>query len=148
MKYAGPADSTMTNAAIEKSIISRMKFLGYKQTSNKPHLIVSFKMYPDSLGFRGYDQPDIESWMVTEKETEKYHTKQLDLSRGTLLIQFFDRRQNRSIWQGYSTSLYGEIDFRDSRNLRNAVISILDKYRLWAEGFLENVAARPAEINN
>lgn len=148
MKYVGPADSTMTNATIEKSIISRMKFLGYKQTSNKPHLIVSFKMYPDSLGFRGYQQPDIESWIVTQNETEKYHIKQLDLSSGTLLIQFFDRRQNRSIWQGYSTSLYGEIDFSDSRNLRNAVISILDKYRFWAEGFIENVAARPAEINN
>jgi hypothetical protein len=148
MKNAGPVDSTMTNAAIERSIVSRMKFLGYKQTSNKPHLIVSYKMFTDSLDFRGYDQPAIESWIVMEKETEKYTKKRLELATGTLLIQFFDRRQNRSIWQGYSTSMYGEIDFRDNRNLRNAVISILDKYRFWAEGFIENVAARPAEINN
>jgi hypothetical protein len=148
MKNAGPRDSTMTNSMIKKTILSRMKFLGYKQSENKPDLIISYKMFPDSLAFRGYDQPAIESWIITEKETEKYTRKRLDLTTGTLLIQFFDRRQNRSIWQGYSTSLYGEIDFSDNRNLRNAVISILDKYRFWAEGFMENVAARPADVNN
>ena len=31
MKPAGPADSSMTNDVIEKSIVARMKFLGYKQ---------------------------------------------------------------------------------------------------------------------
>ena len=148
MKQAGAVDSTMTNSVVEKSILSRMKFLGYKQTANKPHLIISFKMFPDSLKFRGYEQPDIEAWIETEIESLKYHKKKLDMTTGTLLIQFFDRRQNRSIWQGYSTSVYGDIDFNDNRNLRNAVISILDKYRFWAEGFIENAAIRAQEINN
>ena len=49
MKPAGAPDSTMTNEVIEKSIISRMKFSGYKQNPNKPHLIIGFKMYADSL---------------------------------------------------------------------------------------------------
>jgi Domain of unknown function (DUF4136) len=149
MRHVGAAnDSSMTNSIIEKSILSRMKFLGYKQTQNRPHLIISFKMFPDSLKFRGYDQPDIESWILTEKENLKYHKKQVDLTTGTLLIQLFDRKQNRTIWQGYSTSLYGDIDFHDNRNLRNAVISILDKYRFWAAGFIENAALKPSEINN
>lgn len=136
-------DTTMTNEIIEKSVISRMKFLGYRQTSNKPHLIVSFKMFSDSLKFTGYNQPEIEEWIKAQKEDMEYNSKKIDMKTGTLLIQFFDRRQNRSIWQGYATTLYGSIDFNNQRHLRNAVISILDKYRFWAEGFVEASSSPP-----
>src|SRR5688572_33489307 len=53
MKPAGIVDSSMMNEVIEKSIVSRMKFLGYRQVSNKPHLIIGFKMFNDSLKFNG-----------------------------------------------------------------------------------------------
>ena len=137
MKPAGIVDTTMMNETIEKSIVARMKFLGYRQASNKPHLIVGFKMFNDSLKFNGYIQPDIEEWVRNQKEDINYDPQKYNLKTGTLLIQFYDRRQNRSIWQGYATTQYGSIDFNNSRHLKNAVISILDKYRFWAEGFLE-----------
>lgn len=139
-------DMTMTNETIEKSIISRMKFLGYRQTDSRPHLIVGFKMFEDSLVFTGYNQPDIEEWVRGEDENLDYDQKKLDLKTGTLLIQFYDRRQNRSIWQGYATTLYGSIDFHSDRHLRNAVISILDKYRFWAEGFIEGVSSSDQDL--
>lgn len=141
-------DSSMTNTTIERSILSRMKFLGYRQTENKPHLLVSFKMFEDSMKFNGYNQPEIERWVTESKEDISYDPKKLDLKSGTLLIQLYDRKQNRSIWQGYSTDLYGAIDFRDKRTLRNAVISILDKYRFWAEGFIENNGQEQATLSN
>lgn len=137
MKPIGFQDSTMVNDQIEKSILSRMKFLGYRQTDHRPHLIVGFKMFKDSLYFNGYNQPDIEEWVKSQNEQLNYDPQKYDLKTGTLLIQFFDRRQNRSIWQGYATTLYGGIDFNNERHLRNAVISILDKYRFWADGFVE-----------
>lgn len=137
MKPAGMVDSSMSNSVIEKSIVARMKFLGYRQATNKPHLIIGFKMFNDSLKFNGYIQPDIEEWARNQKEDLNYDQQKYDLKTGTLLIQFYDRRQNRSIWQGYATTMYGSIDFNNSRHLKNAVISILDKYRFWAEGFLE-----------
>lgn len=130
-------DSSMMNDQIEKAIISRMKFLGYKQSATRPHLIIAFKMFADSLRFNGYNQLDIEEWIRTQKEDLSYDKQKYTLSEGTLLIQFFDRRQNRSIWQGYATTLYGQIDFQNSRHLRTAVVSILDKYRFWADGFIE-----------
>ncbi|MDH4058914.1 MAG: DUF4136 domain-containing protein [Cyclobacteriaceae bacterium] len=142
MRPVGVEDTTMVNEVIEKSIISRMKFLGYKQTDNKPHLIIGFKMYGDSLRFNGYNQPDIEEWIKSQDENIEYDAKKLNLKTGTLLIQFFDRRQNRSIWQGYATTLYGGINFNNERHLRNAVISILDKYRFMAEGFSEGNTAQ------
>jgi hypothetical protein len=137
MKPAGIIDTTMVNEVIEKSIVARMKFLGYRQASNKPHLIIGFKMFNDSLKFNGYIQPDIEEWVRNQKEDINYDPQKYNLKMGTLLIQFYDRRQNRSIWQGYATTQYGSIDFNNSRHLKNAVISILDKYRFWAEGFLD-----------
>ena len=146
MRPAAPTDSTMTNEMIEKSIIARMKFLGYRQTSNRPHLIIGFKMFNDSLRFHGYNQPDIEEWIRTQNENLNYDAKDFNLRTGTLLIQFYDRRQNRSIWQGYATTQYGSIDFNNNRHLRNAVISILDKYRFWAEGFLEGATARENDL--
>ena len=142
------ADSSMTNDQIEKSIISRMKFLGYKQTATRPHLIIGFKMFSDSLKFNGYDQMDIEEWVKSQKVDIEYDKQKYTMAKGTLLIQFFDRRQNRSIWQGYATTLYGSIDFQNSRHLRNAVVSILDKYRFWADGFMEGQNQQIAEDPN
>lgn len=146
MKPAGIADSTMVNELIEKSIVSRMKFLGYRQSDSKPHLIIGFKMFQDSLRFNGYNQPDIEEWVRNQDETLNYDPKKLNMRTGTLLIQFYDRRQNRSIWQGYATTMYGSIDFNNQRHLRNAVISILDKYRFWAEGFIEGTTADSRDL--
>lgn len=137
MRPIGIHDSSMVNLVIEKSIVSRMRFLGYKQSEHRPHLIIGFKMFTDSLNFNGYNQPDIEEWMKNQNEDLNYEQQKFELKTGTLLIQFFDRRQNRSIWQGYATTLYGGIDFHNNRHLKNAVISILDKYRFWADGFID-----------
>jgi hypothetical protein len=145
MRPAGAIDTTMMNEVIEKSIIARMKFLGYRQVANKPHLIIGFKMFADSLKFNGYNQPDIEEWARTGKEDLNYDPQKFNMKSGTLLIQFYDRRQNRSIWQGYATTMYGSINFGNNRHLKNAVISILDKYRFWAEGFIENGGALAEE---
>ncbi len=141
-------DSTMNNEMIEKSITSRMKFLGYKKTNIRPHLIVSYKMFLDSLKFNGYSQPEMEIWIKNGKDDATYEQKKYNLKTGTLLIQFYDRRQNQSVWQGYATMLYGNIDFGNQRHLRNAVISILDKYRIWADGFLHQQAKNEEEISN
>ena len=144
MHAVGETDTSMMSDAIEKSIISRMKFLGYKKNESRPHLIIGFKMFADSLNFNGYIQPDIEQWIKGQDQALNYDPKVYNLKSGTLLIQFFDRRQNRSVWQGYATAVYGGIDFNNQRHLRNAVISILDKYRFWAEGFVEGT--QTAEI--
>jgi hypothetical protein len=130
-------DSSMINSVIEKAIGSRMRFLGYRQSHKKPHLLVYFKMFPDSLMFNGIHQPKIEDWIVNQDENLDYNMQKLELKTGTLLIQFFDKRKNCTVWQGYSTAFYGSINFSENRNLRNAVVSILDKYRFWAEGFMD-----------
>jgi hypothetical protein len=147
MRPVFEVDSSMRNEVIEKSIAARMKFLGYKKTTTRPHLIISYKMFPDSLRLRGYVQPELEQWLKTKNNNLKYDKKKFNLKTGTLLIQFYDRRQNQSVWQGYSTMLYGDLNFNNNRQLRNAVISILDKYRVWADGFLQEQAKIEQQAN-
>lgn len=130
-------DKLAKDPAIEKLIIDRMKFLGYKRSEKKPNLLVSYKVYVDSLNFNGYNQPDISSWIKTQKQDLDYNPLKFKMAQGTLLIQLYDRKQNRSIWQGYATTNYGNITYNDERALRNAVLSILDKYRFFAQGFEE-----------
>lgn len=139
LENANPVyDSSVTNEIIEKVIKDRLAVQGYKYKREKPNLLVSYKIYFDSLKFHGYDQPDIEDWVKFSKTTIDYNKHSYTLKKGTLLIQLYDRKQDRSIWQGYATGVYGNIYFNNERQLKIAVRSILDRYRFLAEDFMEN----------
>ena len=131
-------DTTFTDDIIENVIKSRLTVQGYRYKADKPNLLVSYKIYYDSLTFRGYDQPDIESWVKLSSTEKDYDPHKYNLKKGTLLIQLYDRKQERSIWQGYATGVYGNIYFNNDRQLKIAVRSILDRYRFLAEDFMEN----------
>ncbi len=125
------------SSMIQSSIESHMNFLGYKINDRKPDLLLSYTVYMDSLKFRGYEQPEIEEWMQKKDRDLNYDQLKLNIPKGTLLIQVFDRKQNVSIWQGYATDSYGAVNFADEREVRNAVRSILNKYQFFADGFLD-----------
>jgi len=129
-------EGTANSGLIESSIISHMKLLGYKFKNKKPDLMVSYRVFGDSLKLRGYNQPEIEEWAKHSKRNLEYSPKNLKLNNGTLYLQIYDRKKEAPIWQGYATQEYGAIDFNNERNVRNAVRSILDKYQFFADGFL------------
>jgi len=131
-------DTVVSHEVIEDIIKSRLQTQGYNYRLEKPNLLVSYKIYYDSLNFRGYDQPDIETWVKYEKNSEDYSPRKYELRKGTLLIQLYDRKQERSVWQGYATGVYGNIYFNNERQLKIAVRSILDRYQFLAEDFMEN----------
>ncbi len=131
-------DTTVSYEVIENIIKTRLQTQGYNYKLEKPNLLVSYKIYYDSLNFRGYDQPDIETWSKYETEDVEYNPRKYELRKGTLLIQLYDRKQERSVWQGYATGVYGNIYFNNERQLKIAVRSILDRYQFLAEDFMEN----------
>lgn len=139
LENANPTiDTSFSNEIIEKVIKDRLAVQGYKYKNEKPNLLVSYKIYFDSLKFHGYDQPEIEDWVKYSKTTVDYNKHAYTLKKGTLLIQLYDRKQDRSIWQGYATGVYGNIYFNNERQLKIAVRSILDRYKFLAEDFMEN----------
>ncbi len=121
---------------IENSIVSHMKFLGYKLKNRKPDLMISYRVFEDSLKLRGYNQPEIKNWVKTSKRNLDYEPKRVRLNNGTLYLQIYDRKREAPIWQGYATQEYGKINFTNERQVRNAIRSILDKYQFFADGFL------------
>lgn len=125
------------NNVISGAIESHMNFLGYKRRGRKPDLLLSFSIFQDTLSLRGYDQPDIEEWVNRPDRDLEYNKLDIGINKGTLFIQFFDRKQNVSIWQGYATDKYNRVDLSDQREVRNAIKSILNKYQFFSQEFIK-----------
>ncbi len=70
-------------------------------------------------------------------EAEDYDPIKCDLREGTLLIAFFDKEGEKSVWQGYASGLFGNKYYNNEKSIRNAVNSILDEYQILADGFAQ-----------
>lgn len=70
-------------------------------------------------------------------EGEEYDPIKCDLKEGTLLIAFFDKDGEKSVWQGYASGLFGNKYYNNEKSIRNAVNSILDEYQILADGFVK-----------
>ena len=137
-KSSGP-DSSLQNQVIEDAIRARMELQGYKYSDNNPRLLVSYKIFYDSLFFTGYEQPDIELFVEYEDNIDKeMDPVKYNLRQGTLLVLMYDRERKKSIWQGYASGVFGNQYFSDKRYLQGAVRSIFDQYKVFAEGFVVN----------
>lgn len=140
---------------IEKSLGSTLKAWGYRQNERKPDLFVIYSLYFDDLKLRGYNQPSFKTWaqqnfkkdqIAIASDTldrsdngsqltslgEEYNEKNLDLTEGTLLVSFFDRKRNQTVWQGYASGVYGDNKQRNDRIVRSAIVQIMDEYKILA----------------
>ncbi len=129
------SEENIQNKMIADEIKFRMELLGYKQTDRKPDLLVSYRIFFDDLRFTGYNQPSIEEWARSEDEEEEYDPIKYSLRQGTLLVLLFDGKQQRTVWQGYASGIFGNQLFNGERYLKRPVRQIFDKYRFLAEGF-------------
>ncbi len=135
-RSSGP-DSSMQNNIIEDAIKARMELQGYEYTTQNPRLLVSYKIFYDSLFFTGYEQPDIELFLEYEENIDQeMDPVKYNLRQGTLLVLMYDRERKKSIWQGYASGVFGNQYFADKRYLQGAVRSIFDQYKVFAEGFV------------
>lgn len=131
------ADSSIQNDIIESSIRARMELQGYDFNEDDPRLLVSYKIFYDSLFFTGYDQPDLEMFIEYEESIDQeMDPVKYNLREGTLLVLIYDRERKKSIWQGYASGVFGNQYFSDKRYLQGAVRSIFDQYKVFAEGFV------------
>ena len=131
------ADSRLQNDNIESAIRARMELQGYEYTTRDPRLLVSYKIFYDSLFFTGYDQPDIELFIEYEENIDQeMDPVKYNLRQGTLLVLMYDRERKKSIWQGYASGVFGDSFYSDKRYLQGAVRSIFDQYKVFAEGFV------------
>ncbi|MCC5931580.1 MAG: DUF4136 domain-containing protein [Cyclobacteriaceae bacterium] len=123
-------ESAELRATVEEAIQRRMELQGYKQEEANPDLLVSFKVFNGNFKFNGYNQPDIESWMSSEREDEQYIPVSYNMHEGTIIVILWDRKKRRVVWQGYATSMFGNPQ-QNEKYVRWAVRSIFDQYKVF-----------------
>jgi hypothetical protein len=131
MDYDNGLDS-ISNLLIKKSITNHLELLGYSYDGGQPGFLVNYFYFSDSLKYKGYDQPEMESFLKggddRSKRKERYIKKDFKITNGTFVINFTDQENYSMIWQGYTTDLYQDQIFEDPRKTRIAVISVLKSY--------------------
>jgi hypothetical protein len=125
-------ESPLEKKVVEETIQHYMEVLGYSYQEEAPTFYINYLYLPDSLSYKGYEQPEFFKFVKfgkdEDKDKEKYQAKKLKIKSGTLIISFIEQKNYATIWQGYTTDLYKEDIQTDPRKTRLAVLSILKNY--------------------
>lgn len=133
-------DSIIPEDLIMRNITNRLSVLGYERSDNKPNLLIGFRIYYNDFMFNGWEQPEIELWLEEKGYVkEEFEKIKYRLKEGTLIILLVDRKQNKTVWQGYNSGLIDVSSLDNERFIRGSVRLIFDKYRVFAEGYLKEV---------
>lgn len=155
--FAGSLEEKET---IERYLSGTLRAWGYDFTERRPGLMIFYSVYYEDLNFKGFNQPEFQSWIrsnysekqvIFKKDTlpdgtiedafvqegrndssETYDKIDYKLREGTLLISMFDRKKHKVIWQGYASGIFGPDNLKNERIMRSAIGKILDEYKLLA----------------
>lgn len=135
---------------IEKYLIQTLTSWGYKQKSKKPDLVIFYSFYFDSFDFLSYNQPSFEHWIRSNyhdglivdtldtnyprirRSNENYNKTRLSLQEGTILISFYDRKKQTTVWQGFASGVFGPDNISNKRTFRYVINRIMYEYKLLA----------------
>ncbi len=143
------ADSTITPQFIKRVISSRMSSQGFRQNSEKPDLLVTYKLFYSEVKYRGYDQPSFQYWLQKqgvkveeeEDEEEKDSLKNTDVdeqydkvkymeNQGMLVIYVIDNKKGHTIWQGYTNAHFDYLSPSLKLDITRATSFVMDQFRL------------------
>ncbi len=139
----------------EKYVGSVLSAWGYRNKEKRPDFYVFYSIYYDDLTMKGYNQPDLKQWsglngqyidqienfdsiayenaIDTTRSRKRrqldYDAINFDMKEGTILISFFDRRKEKTVWQGYASGVFGSDKIKNERTLRSAIIKIMDEFK-------------------
>lgn len=140
-----PEDSAAYYTAIERTITSRLGSQGFRRDSEKPDLLINYKLFKDSVRYRGYDQPNFDYWLskravdfeLTEEELEKQREKDETYNRvkfleknGLLVIYVIDNKRGNTIWQGYTAGEFDLLSPDGQSDITKATYRVMDQFRL------------------
>ena len=150
------SDTTELKPILEKSIGAKLYAQGYRYEEKKPDLFVGYRIFSNDFKMTGYDQVDIENYvledwperLLTEDDVyvsppppghpdTDYYSNQYQMKEGTLLITFYDRKKDQTVWSGYASGVFSR-DADLKRNLRIATNKIFKEFRLIADGYVLN----------
>lgn len=139
------SDTSRLGAVLREAIQTRLQQQGYRAATQRPDLLVNFRVFEGAVNLRGYNQEELERW-ATEHEGEDAATPARErtgyqpvrrlLTDGTLLVTLVDARSQQAIWNGYTSGVNVPDNDRAEIVLRRSVRAIFDRYRILAKGFV------------
>lgn len=138
-------DTTLITPILNSTIGARLGSQGFREQENKPDLLVSYKIYTDSIRYRGYVQPEFDYWLnrtgmtyrndegEIEREQEKdetYNMVRYAENRGMLVIYVIDSRKGTTIWQGYTAANFNLEDPNFPADITRAAYRVMNEFKI------------------
>jgi hypothetical protein len=127
------------------TIGARLGSQGFKEQPAKPDLLVSYKIFTDSIKYRGYVQPEFNFWLerrgvtiINQKgELEKKQEKDETYSQvkyaengGMLVIYVIDNKKGNTIWQGYTATNFDFESPNFQSEITRAAYRVMNEFKV------------------
>lgn len=138
-------DTSSISPVLSATIGARLGSQGFKEQDIKPDMLVSYKVFMDSVKYRGYVQPDFNNWLrrggVTivndegdeEKEQEKdetYNRVKYSQNEGMLVIYVIDSKKGSTIWQGYTAANFDYNSPNFQSDITRAAYRVMNEFKI------------------
>lgn len=138
-------DTTVISPVLTATIGARLGSQGFREQESKPDLLVSYKIFTDSIRYRGYVQPEFDYWMnrtgytfrndegEIEREQEKdetYNQVRYSQNKGMLVIYVIDSKKGNTIWQGYTAADFDLASPNFSADITRAAYRVMNEFKI------------------
>ena len=138
-------DTTIVAPILNSTISARLGSQGFREQKAKPDLLVSYKIYTDSIKYRGYVQPEFDYWLNRngntfrndegdiEREQEKdetYNMVRYAENGGMLVIYVIDSKKGNTIWQGYTAAKFDFEDPNFPADITRAAYRVMNEFKI------------------
>lgn len=138
-------DSTMISPVLTATIGARLGSQGFREHDTKPDLLVSYKIFMDSIRYRGYVQPEFDNYLqrmsnVPEKEDgdldkeqerdETYNHVKYSQNQGMLVVYVIDSKRGNTIWQGYTAANFDTDSPNFQSDITRAAYRVMNEFKV------------------
>lgn len=138
-------ESSLMSPVMNATIGARLGSQGFRQQEEKPDLLVSYKIFTDSIKYRGYVQPEFDYWLKRrgttyrddegelareQEKDETYNQVKYNKNDGMLVIYVIDSKQGNTIWQGYTATKF---DFESpdfQADITRAAYRVMNEFKI------------------
>ncbi|MBN7813472.1 DUF4136 domain-containing protein [Algoriphagus sp. H41] len=144
VESAGPDSSTLASV-LNATIGARLGSQGFREQVSKPDMLVSYKIFSDSIRYRGYVQPEFDYWLnrtgqtyrneegEIEREQEKdetYNQVRYSQNNGMLVIYVIDSKKGNTIWQGYTAASFDLQSPNFHSDITRAAYRVMNEFKI------------------
>ncbi len=139
------ADTTIISPVLSATIGARLGSQGFREQISKPDLLVSYKIFMDSIKYRGYVQPEFDYWLKRRGETfrnekgeldreqekdETYNQVRYTENNGMLVIYVIDSKKGNTIWQGYTAANFDLESPNFQSDITRAAYRVMNEFKV------------------